>query len=242
MPRTRFCGAPWILIGLLVVACGGGESEEAAAPATTATEAAEQPTGAAGTPPAATDPPATTAPDAGSDEPEATAAEGEEPELEESDLVHGGTVSIKEYSVAFIGSGSLGKGTLTAGGAAHPFRIGGLGIGGIGIASIDASGNVYNLHDLSDFTGAYGKARVGLTIADKGQGRLWLKNTKGVVIELWTEMAGLALTGGVDGIAVEWEDDYQRGLQEVKDAPEKAWEGTKKGAQSAVDAVKKPFE
>jgi hypothetical protein len=173
---------------------------------------------------------------------ETTTAEGEETVLDESDLIQGGSIEIKEYSVAFIGSGSLGKGTLRTGGAAHAFRIGGLGIGGIGVAKINARGKVYNLHNLADFPGAFGKARIGATAADKGKGKLWLKNTKGVVLELWSDMEGLALTLGVDGIVVQWESDYQSGLQNVQDGTKKAWDGTKKGTRKAVDAVKKPFQ
>ncbi|MBW2290522.1 MAG: hypothetical protein JRG90_22280 [Deltaproteobacteria bacterium] len=71
---------------------------------------------------------------------------------------------------------------------------------------------------------------------------MWLKNTKGVVIELWSEMEGLALTLGVDGVVVQWEADYQSGLQNVQDGTQKAWNDTKTGTRKAIDAMKKPFE
>ena len=238
MIRNRLNVAFFCLVVCWPIACGSGDSETPAAAESTAApnEAAAQsePTPADETAPtpAALDEAAT----------ETAAAEGEEPVLEASDLIRGGSIEIKEYSVAFIGSGSLGKGTLRVGGAAHPFRIGGLGIGGIGIASIDARGNIYNLHNLGDFPGVFGKARIGATAADKGKGKLWLKNSRGVVLELWSDMQGLALTLGVDGIVVQWESDYQRGLQGVKDGSQKAWEGTKTGTRKAVDAVKKPFQ
>jgi hypothetical protein len=231
----------WFLVSIWLIACGSGDPET---PAAAQTASAPNETAAAQSDPTAPDDPAEPAAPAAQDEAtlETTTAEGEEPALDESDLVHGGSIEIKEYSVAFIGSGSLGRGTLRVGGAAHPFRIGGLGIGGIGVASIDARGNVYNLHNLGDFPGVFGKARLGATAADKGKGRLWLKNTKGVVLELRAEMEGLALTGGVDGIVVKWEADYQSGLQGVKDGSQDAWEGTKKGTRKAIDAMKKPFE
>jgi hypothetical protein len=236
MIRNRLNVAFFCLVVCWPIACGSGDSETpAAAESTTApNEAAEQ------SEPTPADE-ATPAP-AALDEAAAETAEGEEPVLEASDLIRGGSIEIKEYSVAFIGSGSLGKGTLRVGGAAHPFRIGGLGIGGIGIAAIDARGNVYNLHSLGDFPGVFGKARIGATAADKGKGKLWLKNTSGVVLELWSDMQGLALTLGVDGIVVQWESDYQNGLKNVQDGTQKAWDGTKKGTRKAIDAVKKPFE
>jgi hypothetical protein len=222
-----------LLSAFLLVACGG-EAETPSAEQTAATHSDAAAAVAEESDPAAS------APEEASEE--ATAVEGEEVVLDQSDLAPGGSVEIKEYSVAFIGSGSLGKGTLRVGSAAHPFRIGGLGIGGIGVSKIDARGNVYNLHNLADFPGAFGKARVGATAADKGKGKLWLKNTNGVVLELWSEMQGLALTLGVDGIVVQWESDYQRGLKNVEDGTKKAWDDTKKGTRKAVDAVKKPFE
>ncbi|MBW2287469.1 MAG: hypothetical protein JRG80_08410 [Deltaproteobacteria bacterium] len=239
MMKNRQSFAFSFLITFWLIACGSGDTET---PAAAQSASAPNEAAAVQSDPAAADE-ATPAP-AAQDEAaeETTAAEGEEPDLDESDLTHGGSIEIKEYSVAFIGSASLGKGTLRVGGAAHPFRIGGLGLGGIGIASIDARGNVYNLHDLGDFPGAFGKARVGATAADKGKGKLWLKNTKGVVIELWSEMEGLALTLGVDGIVVQWEADYQSGLQDVQDGTQKAWDDTKTGTRKAIDAMKKPFE
>jgi hypothetical protein len=241
-----------LLVVAWLAACGGNDDAtrdaNPAAPEAASAMAPEAPASAAEKPPqipsdaGAGMPGAPTEPATDTAAAESAAPAADESVIEESELVNGGTVEIKEYSVAFIGSGSLGKGTLVAGGASHPFRIGGLGIGGIGIASIDARGKVYNLNDLNDFPGAYGKARLGVAVADAGEGKLWLKNTNGVVLELWSEMAGLALSAGVDGIVVQWESDYQSGLQDVKDGSKKAWEGTKKGAKGAVDAVKKPFE
>ena len=152
-------------------------------------------------------------------------------EIDPASLSESGTIAINQYQVAFIGSGTLGKGTLRYRGQEVPFRIGGLGLGGIGIAAIDAHGTVYNLSDLQKFTGAYGNARLGLTAADKGKGRLWLKNTNGVVIKLWTKMQGLALTGGVDGIVIQWESEVQEDARKLKDGTQKAW-----------DDVKKPFQ
>lgn len=123
---------------------------------------------------------------------------------EERKLVESGTVTIKEYEAAFIGSGTLGDGVLRARGETRRFKLGGLGIGGIGIAKIDAHGTVYNLKKLEDFPGVYGDARLGAAVADKGKGRLWLENPKGVVLVLESKMEGVALTLGADGLDVKW--------------------------------------
>jgi len=207
----------WNTLSVLVavtalVACGGDERPQA-------------PEGSAPEPAAAA--PIEEPPNAEAEASAAGSADTVEPEA----LNENGSVVIKEYQAAFIGSGTLGKGTLSYQGRQIPFRIGGLGFGGIGVAVIDARGSVYDMKSLDDFTGTYGNARLGATAADKGKGRLWLKNTKGVVLKLYTDMQGLALTGGVDGIVISWESDVQEGVRETKQGAKKAWE-----------EVKQPFE
>lgn len=114
-----------------------------------------------------------------------------------------GTVKIKQYQAAFIGSGMLGGGTLSFQGGEHEFSIGGLGIGGFGVSSIEATGEVYHLKNLYDFPGAYGQARAGLVVADKSAGSLWLKNPNGVYIRLAAKREGVMLALGADGIYID---------------------------------------
>ena len=114
-----------------------------------------------------------------------------------------GTIRIQQYQVAFIGSGSLGGGTLGFQGKKHEFSIGGLGIGGFGVSSIDASGEVYHLEKLEDFEGAYGQARAGLVVADKSKGSLWLRNTNGVYIRVSADREGVMLALGADGVYID---------------------------------------
>jgi hypothetical protein len=71
------------------------------------------------------------------------------------------TITLQSVSAAFIGSGQGGEGTLYYGGKAYPSYVGGLGIGGIGASTINASGEVYQLNNLSDFPGAYRQVRYG---------------------------------------------------------------------------------
>ena len=118
--------------------------------------------------------------------------------------VPSGTVTIDQVRVAFLISGQMGGGTLNYKGKSYGFKIGGLGVGGIGVASIEATGEVYNLNKVSDFAGAFLQARAGIVIVDKGmEGGLWLKNTNGVVMNLNPKRTGLALTLGADAILVE---------------------------------------
>lgn len=116
-----------------------------------------------------------------------------------------GTVIIDEYQLAYIFNGNVGGGKLYFQGNVYDFKIGGVGIGGIGASHITATGEVYNLTDLSQFPGAYVQGSMGITITDKGKGHLWLQNKNGVVLSLKTSQEGLGLTAGADGILVKME-------------------------------------
>ena len=118
--------------------------------------------------------------------------------------VKSGTVSIEQVQVAFIGSGGIGGGTLHFRGRNYPFSIGGLGIGGFGISKMEATGDVYNLRELSQFPGAYGSARYGAAYGDKGGGELWLENPHGVIMSLKAKRVGLAVSLGADAVIIDF--------------------------------------
>jgi hypothetical protein len=113
-----------------------------------------------------------------------------------------GTVSIRQVQVAFIGSGAIGGGTLRFNKRAYEITVGGLGIGGIGASRLTATGSVYRLSNVEDFTGAYIQIREGWAIGDEGRGTLWLRNAKGVVMRLATKRRGLQLSLGADGVLI----------------------------------------
>ena len=121
------------------------------------------------------------------------------------DLKASGTVRIEQVQIAFIGSGNLGGGTLKFGNKSYDFTIGGLGVGGFGVSKITATGTVYNLDELAHFPGAYAQGRYGMVIGDKSTGKLWLKNSHGVVLELHADREGLALSLGGDAIYINLE-------------------------------------
>jgi hypothetical protein len=121
------------------------------------------------------------------------------------DLKKSGTVRIEQVQVAFIGSGNLGGGTLKFNGKSYSFTVGGLGIGGFGISKMVATGNVYNLKDAAHFPGSYVQGRYGMAIGDASTGKLWLKNSHGVVIELEADRTGLALSLGGDAVVIDFD-------------------------------------
>ncbi len=166
--------------------------------------------------------------------------------IDEEELEPAGEIELKQYTVAWVGSGTMGGGTLTMDGKEYPFRLAGLGIGGYGASTIDATGKVYNLPNLNAFPGTYGNARLGMTGGDSGSGKLWLRNPDGVVIELKSKMRGLALAGGVDGILVQWEDEEDSKVDEAmddsRDAAGKAIGAGADVVQDGVDNVKGWFK
>lgn len=122
-----------------------------------------------------------------------------------ADLVQTGSVTIEQVQIAFIGSGNLGGGTLIFKGQKYRFSVGGLGVGGIGVSRMQAHGAVYNLHDLSDFPGAYVQARYGLAVGSTSTGQLWLRNTQGVALRLDADRSGLALSLGGDAVYIDFD-------------------------------------
>ncbi len=123
-----------------------------------------------------------------------------------SKLQQSGTVTINQGQIAFIFSANVGGGNLHYQGRTYPFSIGGLGVGGFGISSINATGEVYNLNKLSDFDGAYGQARTGLTIVGTVlKSGLWLENSEGVYLRLKAKRKGIALALGADVIIIQFD-------------------------------------
>ena len=114
-------------------------------------------------------------------------------------------VEMHEVQAAYIGSGSAGAGSINYGGRVYKFKVGGVGIGGIGLSTIEAHGEVYDLHDLAQFPGVYGQARYGFAFGEKSAGDLWLQNEAGVIMHLKAKRTGLMLTLGGDGILITME-------------------------------------
>jgi hypothetical protein len=111
------------------------------------------------------------------------------------------TVRIQEWSAAYYASAAAGKGTLYYNGHRHHFTISGLGAGGAGGQKISATGKVYNLNNLSDFSGTYHGISRGLTLIE-GKMHAKLTNGNGVVMYLAGETEGLASSMGAQAFEV----------------------------------------
>jgi len=116
-----------------------------------------------------------------------------------------GTVTINETQFGFIVGGSVGGGELTYQGKTHKFKIGGVSLGAnIGISKISATGEVYELKDLSKFPGTYVSLDGTVTLGG-GVGGMKLKNEHGVIMRLQATTQGLQLNASSSGVTVKFE-------------------------------------
>jgi len=116
-----------------------------------------------------------------------------------------GKVTISDTQLGFIIGGSWGKGVLSYNGTDYEFKIKGLKLGTIGISKVSAVGNVYNMTDLSQFSGTYIAGQAGIAIAG-GVGGTVLQNQNKVHIKLTSTQKGASLNVGVDGITIDLKD------------------------------------
>jgi hypothetical protein len=97
---------------------------------------------------------------------------------------------------AFLVGTGVGSGTLTFRGRTYPFTLIGSLIGPGAISTLQASGEVYRLHDVSQFPGAWIQGTGSLAVTTKATGELWLENRNGVIMRLTAAQAGLTFSTG----------------------------------------------
>ena len=103
-----------------------------------------------------------------------------------------GTVRLSEGSVAAgIGYG-WGAATLTYLGKSYTLKVDGLSVGHVGVSKVEASGNVFKLAKVEDFSGHYTAAGV--------EGAL--RNQNGVVIHLTSPTRGLNFKVAPEGVRI----------------------------------------
>ncbi len=103
-----------------------------------------------------------------------------------------------------IGAGvgvSWGDGLLSFEGEQHPFSVTGLSLGDFGFAVELAEGQVQNLNALADFEGRYLAVAAG-GAAGIGGSVIAMRNGHGVVINVRSEMEGVALSLGAEGLTI----------------------------------------
>jgi hypothetical protein len=111
-----------------------------------------------------------------------------------------GNVTITEDFVAGLGGGS---GTLYYQGQTYPFRFAGTVVGpGGGVEKISASGPVYKLANVTDFSGRYTQSTGKAGLSSSGGSDLWLENSAGVIMHLQGTSTGAMLTLRKDEIII----------------------------------------
>ena len=111
------------------------------------------------------------------------------------------TLDLSGGSVA-VGVGvDWAKGTLHFNGQDVPVKVKGLSLVRVGASKITASGEVYNLKELSQFAGNYYAAAAGAALAG-GASVSAMQNDLGVVMHLRSTTVGVDLDLGVKGLEV----------------------------------------
>ena len=111
------------------------------------------------------------------------------------------TVKLSGGSVALGVGYSWGSGVITYKGKDHPFSISGLSAGSVGASSVEATGDVYGLKKLSDFSGTYTATTAGAAVAGGG-GAVTMRNQHGVSMQVVGTAQGVQLSLSVSGVKI----------------------------------------
>ena len=109
-----------------------------------------------------------------------------------------GTIELNQGPPNDVALGGGGNGTVFFNGQTYVFVIGGLGVEGSGIALLQTTGQVYQLHNISDFPGTYRKTPSTAPGAD-----LWLRNERGMLMRIAAPPEGRIPDIGSDAVRIE---------------------------------------
>lgn len=110
-------------------------------------------------------------------------------------------VSMESTSIAAGIGLSWGEGILSFEGQRHAFSVKGMSLIDVGVAKQISEGAVSNLTSLSDFAGRYVAVEAGAA-AGVGASVLSMRNQHGVVIELTSDVEGVQLSLGPQGLDI----------------------------------------
>jgi hypothetical protein len=104
-----------------------------------------------------------------------------------------GTVAMTQVFLSGLGAG---RGSLAFRGRTYPFTLTGSLIGLGAISTMQAAGEVYKLHDVSQFSGPWIQGTGSLAITARANGEIWLENRNGIIMRLNAAQAGLTFSQG----------------------------------------------
>lgn len=111
------------------------------------------------------------------------------------------TVSLTGGSVA-AGLGYVwGHGDVIFKGKKYSFKLKGVSVIDVGATHLSASGVVYNLKNVEDFSGGYSAVSAGATVGAGGSAAI-LQNEHGVVIKLLSTTEGLRFNLAANGVSI----------------------------------------
>ncbi|WP_270937469.1 hypothetical protein [Falsiroseomonas oryzae] len=115
------------------------------------------------------------------------------------------SIVIEQVRVGVLAVGaSVGGGRLRFRGEEHSFAVRGLEFGSLGVASLSATGEVFNLRRLEDFSGRYEEhAAQAPSEGESGPTTYFLRNAAGVELRLRTERLGGQLRFAPGGVTIE---------------------------------------
>jgi hypothetical protein len=99
----------------------------------------------------------------------------------QEERVPAGFVRLNFKSVGIGIGGSTGDGVLSYQGKDYPVTVSGLNIADLGVSQFQGAGKVYDLKNISDFSGNYAAAQAAFAVRG-GQSSLSMRNVKGVTI------------------------------------------------------------
>ena len=112
------------------------------------------------------------------------------------------TVKLKSMTVALGIGVEWGHGTLTLhDGSTHKIKINGLSVIDLGVSEVKATGEVFNLVELTDLDGTFFAGEAGLSLGMGGSASA-LKNGNGVVMQLKAIQEGVRLTLAPEGLTI----------------------------------------
>ena len=111
------------------------------------------------------------------------------------------TVKIQSKSIALGAGVNWGDGVLTYQGKDYPITVSGLSLLDLGVSNVSATGKVYFLNKVSDFSGNYFATQAIFALAGGG-GEIVMANGNGVFIAVQSEQSGTRLTLGASGVGL----------------------------------------
>ena len=111
------------------------------------------------------------------------------------------TIAVQAKTVALGVGYSWGDGKIKFKNKEYRFSVDGISLVNIAYTRVNATGNVYDLHNLSDFAGNYVASQAAFAVAG-GKGDLTMRNGKGVTIHLQSAQAGVGMSLGASGITI----------------------------------------